>query len=418
MPDITLSAPLKSLERLIVGAFAEVESWMRNAFAEDTAPFYSSVDLRNNGGKIAPIDTNLFPGGFNNLPMHCHPLAANLLSQRMETLCPTMKSVLLIPESHTRNLAYLDNVATLKLLLESAGIQVCLGRLDGAQLNLKSASGAVLEMFPIERDKRRLRCGDFYPCAVLLNNDLSTGVPPLLRDLEIPTMPSVQMGWVTRRKSSHFHHYRRAAEQLAMLLGADPYLLCADFAVCPKVDFHQREGMECLATAVDETLQQILQKYREHGIDDKPFVVLKANAGTYGMGVMTVDSAAAVLSLNRRQRNKMAVGKEGAPITEVLIQEGVQTAEKVGGSAAEPVVYMIDGTVAGGFYRVNENRANNENLNSRGMSFAPFPAACSPSIAVPPGNDTAGRLYVYGVIARLAALAAAREAAAAESPDK
>ena len=96
MSDITLSAPLKSLERLIVGAFAEVESWLRSAFTENTAPFYSSVDLRNNGGKIAPIDTNLFPGGFNNLPMHCHPLAANLLSQRMESLCPTMKSVLLI----------------------------------------------------------------------------------------------------------------------------------------------------------------------------------------------------------------------------------------------------------------------------------------------------------------------------------
>ena len=176
--------------------------------------------------------------------------------------------------------------------------------------------------------------------------------------------------------------------------------------------------MECLATAVDETLKQILQKYREHDIDDKPFVVLKTNAGTYGMGVMTVDSAAAVLSLNRRQRNKMAVGKEGAPITDVLIQEGVQTAEKVGGSAAEPVVYMIDGTVTGGFYRVNQNRANNENLNSRGMSFAPFPVSCSPPIVAPPDNDTAGRLYVYGVIARLAALAAARESAAAETPDK
>ena len=26
-----------------------------------------SVDLRNSGFKLAPVDTNLFPGGFNNL---------------------------------------------------------------------------------------------------------------------------------------------------------------------------------------------------------------------------------------------------------------------------------------------------------------------------------------------------------------
>ena len=165
--------------------------------------------------------------------------------------------------------------------------------------------------------------------------------------------------------------------------------------------------MECLATAVDETLKQILQKYREHDIDDKPFVVLKANAGTYGMGVMTVDSAAAVLSLNRRQRNKMAVGKEGAPITDVPYTRRRTNGGKSRRLCGGTVVYMIDGTVTGGFYRVNQNRANNENLNSRGMSFAPFPVSCSPPIVAPPDNDTAGRLYVYGVIARLAALAAA-----------
>ena len=416
MPDIALSAPLKSLERLIFDSFADVEAWFRTAFAENTAPFYSSVDLRNNGCKIAPIDTNLFPGGFNNLPPHAYPLAASLLSQRMESLCPTMKSVLLLPENHTRNLAYLDNVATLKLLLELAGIQVCLGRLDGSELTLQSASGETLEMNSVKRDNGRLHCGDFYPCAVLLNNDLSSGVPPILQDLEIPTMPSLRMGWATRRKSSHFHHYRRAAEQLATLLGTDPYLLCADFSVCPKVDFHRREGMECLAAAVDETLSQIQEKYREHNINNTPFVVLKANAGTYGMGVMTVDSADSVLSLNRRQRNKMAVGKEGAPITDILIQEGVQTAEKVDGATAEPVVYMIDSTVASGFYRVNQSRGDNENLNSRGMSFAPFPAAdISPHTE--PANDVAARLYVYGVIARLAALAAAREAAEAEAEE-
>jgi hypothetical protein len=54
-------------------------------------------------------------------------------------------------------------------------------------------------------------------------------------------------------------------------------------------------------------------KYREHGIDDKPYVVVKADAGTYGMGVMTVKDASEVIGLNRKQRNKMSVVKEGIP---------------------------------------------------------------------------------------------------------
>eukprot|EP01035_Chromulina_nebulosa_P065215 gene65215-89226_t len=33
------------------------------------------------------------------------------------------------------------------------------------------------------------------------------------------------------------------------------------------------------------------EKYREYGVMDEPFVIVKADAGTYGMGVMTVRSA-------------------------------------------------------------------------------------------------------------------------------
>jgi glutamate--cysteine ligase len=298
-------------------------------------------------------------------------------------------------------------------LLPAGPLRESCRRLDGETLTLVSQSGASVSMLPVEREGGLLRCGNVTPCVVVLNNDLSAGLPPMLRDLSVPIMPPLKMGWITRRKSAHFHQYRRAAEELAALLNADAWLLSADFSVCHKVDFQRREGMECLAVSVEETLRQISEKYRQHGVTDEPFVVLKADAGTYGMGIMSVRHADEVFNLNRRQRNKMSVGKEGAVVRDVLIQEGVNTLDDVGSAPAEPVVYMVGDSVVGGFYRANKTRGRDENLNSRGMSFSPLPfqATCAPSTST--ADDAGKRLYVYGVIARLAGLAAARELEAA-----
>jgi glutamate--cysteine ligase len=129
------------------------------------------------------------------------------------------------------------------------------------------------------------------------------------------------------------------------------------------------------------------------------------------MGIMTVKDASEVKGLNRKQRNKMAVGKEGLQVTEVIIQEGVPTLERVDEGTAEPVVYMIDRYVVGGFYRVNTSRGVDENLNAPGMTFKPlaFETACSlPNCQLPP-DDAPNRFYAYGVVARLALLAAALE---------
>jgi glutamate--cysteine ligase len=105
-------------------------------------------------------------------------------------------------------------------------------------------------------------------------------------------------------------------------------------------------------------------KYKEYGIESEPFVIVKADAGTYGMGIMTVKDASELKNLNRKQRNKMAVVKEGMQVTEVIIQEGVPTFETVD-EVAEPVVYMIDRYVVGGFYRVQYRaRGRDENLNA------------------------------------------------------
>jgi len=80
---------------------------------------------------------------------------------------------------------------------------------------------------------------------------------------------------------------------------------------------------------------------------------------------------------------------------------------------------MIDRYVVGGFYRVNAERGVDENLNSPGASFAPLAFAESnqlPKPGVKPGASAPNRFYMYGVIARLAMLAASYELEATD-PD-
>jgi glutamate--cysteine ligase len=68
-----LTGPINELEQRMLESMPAIERWFRLEWMEHTPPFYTSVDLRNSGFKLAPVDTNLFPGGFNNLTTRCCP---------------------------------------------------------------------------------------------------------------------------------------------------------------------------------------------------------------------------------------------------------------------------------------------------------------------------------------------------------
>ena len=93
------------------------------------------------------------------------------------------------------------------------------------------------------------------------------------------------------------------------------------------------------------------------------------------------------------------------------------TFETVEDAVAEPVVYMMNRYVTGGFYRVHTGRGIDENLNAPGMHFVPlsFETACLPDRQGTP-DCAPNRFYAYGVISRLALLAAALELEATD-PD-
>ena len=98
----------------------------------------------------------------------------------VQRACETAKSVLIIPENHTRNTFYLQNVYALSEILRSAGYEVRLGSLNPEVTELtefETALGDKILLEPLLRTRERVHLADgFSPCVVLLNNDLSAGV--------------------------------------------------------------------------------------------------------------------------------------------------------------------------------------------------------------------------------------------------
>ena len=438
------AAHLKDFEQILLQNQTRIEAWFRQKWKQHRPPFYGSVDIRNAGYKMASIDMNLFPGGFNNLNPNFIPLASIAAQDAVDRACDNARSVLLVPENHTRNTFYLQNVYALAGILRNAGFEVRIGSLNPEiteAVELETALGNRLTIEPLLRTRGRVHLADgFSPCFVLLNNDLSAGVPEILQDISQTVLPPLHGGWTTRRKTEHFAAYNSIAAEFAELLGIDEWQINPYFEKIGGLNFQEREGEDALAAAVERVLVKIQAKYDEKGITDQPFVIVKADAGTYGMGVMSVKSADEVRGLNRKNRNKMAKVKEGLEVSEVIVQEGIYTYETLNGAVCEPVVYMMDRFVIGGFFRVHEGRGADENLNAGGMVFVPLnhsipTTGCADDHDVQDGDEggdckrvfaqwdelgiprpnpqdpdsTGNRLYVYGVMARLSLLAAALE---------
>ena len=419
-----LTGPINELEARILESMPAIERWFRLEWMEHTPPFYSSVDLRNAGFKLAPVDTNLYPGGFNNLTPEMLPLAVQAAMAAIEKICPEAKNLLLIPERHTRNTFYLSNLQRLVRIFTQAGLNVRLGTLDAgvtAPTKLALPDGSELLIEPLLRSRGRLGLKDFDPCTILINNSLSAGVPKVLENLhEQYLLPPLHAGWTARRKHQHYQAYEEVAKKFAKLLGMDPWLINPMFARCGPVDLADPKSLDGLQVQVDALLTKVRRKYKEYGINEKPFVVVKADGGQDGgLGPVTVRDAKDLADVIQRAREKVGlVATPGRP-TDLIVQEGVLTNERVNDAVAEPVVYMIDRYVVGGFYRVHAELGNDESLNAPGASYVPLAFADShhlPKRDEKPGASAPNRFYMYGVIGRLAMLAASYELEATD-PD-
>jgi glutamate--cysteine ligase len=413
VPHLTtaLTGPINELEQRILESMPAIERWFRLEWMEHTPAFYSSVDLRNAGFKLAPVDTNLFPGTFQHLTPEMLPLAVQAAQAAIEKICPEARNLLLVPDDRLDDSFYRTHLQTLTRVFMQAGLNVRLGTLDDtAPRTLALPDGGELALEPLQRARGRLGLKDFDPCTILLNHDLADGTPEILQGLHQQyLLPPLHAGWSVRRKSRHFQSYDEVAKKFAKLLGMDPWLINPIFAGCGVVDPHDGASVQALQAQVDALLGKVRRKYKEYGINERPFVVVKSDHGTQGMGIATVRDPRDLDPLLRPGRPGAAAGGLAG---EVMVQEGVPTFERIHDAVAEPVVVMIDRYVVGGFYRVHAERGADENLNAPGSRYVPLAFAESHQLPRPgakPGASAPNRFYMYGVIGRLAMLAASYE---------
>lgn len=404
-----------TLARHVAERKAELAAWFENTSARVRPPFTASVDLRDSGHKIVPVDTNVFPGGFNNLCSGDLDLASSQFKKAVAGLLGAgVSSIGIVAESHTSNLPYFANLLSLQKILEAAGFRVevlSFAEELARERTEVSVKGEKLELHKAHRSDSHLGSADLKPDMLVLNNDLSSGVPELLSRLEQPLVPAPDLGWWRRRKSAHFSAYNELATEVAEVLGVDPWHLTSVFETASGVDFSSGEGLDPVADAIDRVCAAGAAALEERGISEPPYAVIKSNAGTYGMAVMVAESGEQLRSLNRKERNRMSAGKGGRPVSEVIIQEGIATIDERDGKASEPVFYLVAGEVIGGFFRLNSKKGPRENLNSRGMEFKQI---CYHNHLA---GDTRGeawtlsneRVVSYALVSQIAALAVGLE---------
>ncbi|MDH4482538.1 MAG: glutamate--cysteine ligase [Rhodoferax sp.] len=408
-----LTGPINELEQRVLDTMPAIERWFRLEWMEHTPPFYTSVDVRNAGFKLAPVDTDFYPSGWNNLTPEMLPLAVQAAMVAIEKICPEARNLLIIPEHNTHNTFYLSNLVQLRRIFHMAGLNVRIGSISPEFTQstvIQVPGGETITLEPVMRTNGRIGVKDFDPCTILLNNDLHAGIPGILEDLhQQHLLPPLHASWTVRRKSLHFKCYEDISKRFGKLIGVDHWLINPMFDTCHDVDLAHAESVGRLTEGVDALLTKIRRKYKEYGIKEKPFVVVKGNNGSDGMGLMTVRDAKDLPALLEKTA---AGGQALAGLQALILQEGILTNERVNDAVAEPVVYLMDRYVVGGFYRVHAERGVDENLSAPGSSYVPLAfggGAQLPQLGMRPGASDPNRFYMYGVVGRLAMLAGSYE---------
>ena len=109
-----------------------LERWYELQNRKAPAPIYTSIDLRDSGFKVSPVDSNIFPAGFNNICPDDWGLAASTFERVLTRANRDRRPerILVIPENHTTNLFYFENLWALREILTIARFEVILGHVN------------------------------------------------------------------------------------------------------------------------------------------------------------------------------------------------------------------------------------------------------------------------------------------------
>ena len=379
----------------IIAQLPEIKAWFDEKIKNRFLPFYASFDIRDSSFKVAPVDANVFPAGFNNICDVDRARASLLMGEYLKSHYPKARVILLLAEEHTANFYYWDNIYIIKSLIEKNGyeVRVCVPAVKmQSKETLETASGYEISLSPLEEEK-----GDL----IISNNDFSTdySLPK-----QIPCTPLPVMGWKHRRKQDFFSHYNKIAEEFASLIAIEPWHLTVETRLFAPFLVTSRENLQNLQREAEDFLKK-LKKNSPAQIKEPPFLFLKNNSGTYGLGITTISSPEEVEHWNYKTRKRMKAAKGGGGIRELIIQEGIPTslADREG-LTAEPVIYMVGSQLAGGFLRSHGRKDEKSNLNSPGSVYKRL---CVSDLEI----QVKGHVMenVYGWVGRLGLLAVLEE---------
>ncbi len=385
----------------------ELIQWYNQKIQHTNVPFYSSYDIRDAGFKIGNVDGNIFPAGFNNICQVDKEHAPDLMQGFLKSHFPKVKKILLLTEDHLKNAYYWENIITIKELLIEAGYQIDVGMLsaeinEGAELESYLGRRIFVERVFSKGAQLQTRLG--APDLVITNNDFSNPYPEIDFSQTLMT-PLRELGWYQRKKYSYFENYNKYALEFAQIIDEDPWLFQVQTIQFDQFDVGDEASRELLAQKVDLMIADIEKKYKEHEIKGKPYVFVKNNSGTYGLGVVEVNSGEDVRSWNYKSKKKMKAAKGGGGFSEVIIQEGIPSVLKEDQATAEPVLYMVGGELVGGFLRTHEQKDSYQSLNSPG---AVYKRLCLSDLKV--GAEGCLLENVYGWVAKIGLLAISLEA--------
>ncbi|MBL7544152.1 MAG: glutamate--cysteine ligase [Bdellovibrionaceae bacterium] len=395
------------LHQQILSKKNSVCDWFQSKTKNAFIPIYSSYDVRDAGYKVANVDANIYPAGFNNICPTDKETSIDLMVKYLdEKYSKDLQRILLVTEEHTQNPYYWDNVVTIKDLMESAGKQVRVGfgtKLENP-LTVKSANGHEVLVESAWGDSKIF--SEFKPQLIVSNNDFSEAHEEWSKTVTVPINPPRELGWYQRKKSDYFKFYNELVSEFADVAGVDPFVFQVKTEYFPHFDINSESSRADLAKDVDDVLKSLDVEYKKRGIDQKPFVFVKNNSGTYGLAVIRVQSASEILEWTYKSRKKMKAAKGGRDVEEVIIQEGIPSIVEKDGVVAEPVIYMIGGDLAGGFLRTHSEKDSTESLNSPG---AIYKRLCVSDLEIRP--EGCPMENVYGWTSKIGSLAISMEAA-------
>jgi glutamate--cysteine ligase len=397
------------VHKKIIENLDKVQTWFRTKRSGQAFPFYSSIDVRDSSYKVVSVDANIFPAGFNNICSVDKENIPQIVKSYLDShYGSSFKKILLLTEEHTGNTFYWENVITLEKMISRSGREVRVGvpKQFTEPVEVQSASGQKVQVHSAKRDGDKVIVGsDFVPDLIISNNDFSDSYEDWGRGLKTPINPPRGLGWFQRKKSDHFEFYNSLAKEFADLIGVDPWIFQVKTERFADFNISDEESLEKLANRVDAMLAEISQDYEKRQIVDSPFVFIKNNSGTYGMGVTSVKNGDELRAWTGKMKKKMKVSKGGHTIDEVIIQEGVRSSIQYESNTAEPTIYIVGCDLIGGFLRTHSEKGPEESLNSPG---AVFKRLCVSDLNISVEGHPMEN--VYGWVARLSSLAIGLEA--------